>query len=534
MLRVNTSKCRGELRLLKLIFQKRGWKEVFDLNSDIFWSAFSLNSDEYVSLKLKKIKNNRIPCLADLAEKRLTAFFLNKFQFYFPENFDFYPKTFLLPEDYQLLKSFKKQKGNKSKLLIVKPTSGSQGDGILLMKTLRDFENFFNINYNNMEYVAQEYLNNPLLIDKKKFDIRLYVLISSVSPLKFWIHDQGLARFCTEDYEKPTLANLKNIYMHLSNYSLNKNSKNYIYSEECKDATNATKRSLESLWKNFEQMGISDKKQIILDQIYDLVKKFMISMYPFICYYCKLNYGTSQSLEELGNFHVLGFDIMIDENFKPWLLEINANPSLNIEHDPNYVKLVEVSPVDYYVKEKVVEDCLDLLNLKKEALDQIQEGDSFKGYKLLMNGSPDNSEMGEMNIFIKILQAFSKLSGDLKFNGYLNSRKFLKLHELNSKGIFKEKLERYDFDLIFTNLTKFGTGMSFYRFIFAIELLSDKFFGIKLPDKKVNKTNNIKSIKKAGKDNNNNEEEEDSDEEQFDSKEKLERLNILVDAILAD
>lgn len=77
--------------------------------------------------------------------------------------------------------------------------------------------------------VVQEYIQKPLLIDNKKFDLRLYVLISSIDPYICYINDEGLARFCTEDYQKPTMLNLSNVYMHLTNYSLNKESPKFIH-----------------------------------------------------------------------------------------------------------------------------------------------------------------------------------------------------------------------------------------------------------------------------------------------------------------
>ena len=71
------------------------------------------------------------------------------------------------------------------------------------------------------------YIKKPLLLDGLKFDLRLYVLVTQLKPLEVSICNEGMARFCTQDYKQPTKDNLKNLYMHLTNYSLNKNSDGY-------------------------------------------------------------------------------------------------------------------------------------------------------------------------------------------------------------------------------------------------------------------------------------------------------------------
>ena len=43
-------------------------------------------------------------------------------------------------------------------------------------------------------------------------------------------HD-GLARFCTVPYQHPNNRNIHSSFMHLTNYSLNKRSRNYLHTE---------------------------------------------------------------------------------------------------------------------------------------------------------------------------------------------------------------------------------------------------------------------------------------------------------------
>jgi hypothetical protein len=55
--------------------------------------------------------------------------------------------------------------------------------------------------------VAQTYIDNPFLIDKLKFDLRIYVLLYGINPLKIYVFEDGLARFATVPYEVPNPKN---------------------------------------------------------------------------------------------------------------------------------------------------------------------------------------------------------------------------------------------------------------------------------------------------------------------------------------
>ena len=82
---------------------------------------------------------------------------------------------------------------HKGATYIVKPQAGSHGDGMNLFKELKDLP----VSLENNDVVVQRYLDKPLLLDGFKFDLRVYVVVIGVDPIKAYICDEGLARFCT-------------------------------------------------------------------------------------------------------------------------------------------------------------------------------------------------------------------------------------------------------------------------------------------------------------------------------------------------
>ena len=83
----------------------------------------------------------------------------------------------------------------------------------------------------------------PHLIDGLKYDLRLYVFINGISPLRMYLYKDGLARFATCKYQKPSDRNLDNLFMHLTNYAINKESDNYMDAAGPSSEAVASKRS---------------------------------------------------------------------------------------------------------------------------------------------------------------------------------------------------------------------------------------------------------------------------------------------------
>jgi tubulin polyglutamylase TTLL6/13 len=99
--------------------------------------------------------------------------------------------------------------------MIVKPEASSQGKGIYLTKEIDEIEE---------HCVVQFYIEKPFLMEKMKFDLRLYVLVTGINPLRIYLSKEGLARLATKTYENISDENLEDMTMHLTNYAINKNS----------------------------------------------------------------------------------------------------------------------------------------------------------------------------------------------------------------------------------------------------------------------------------------------------------------------
>ncbi|ESO83764.1 hypothetical protein LOTGIDRAFT_53477, partial [Lottia gigantea] len=281
---------------------------------------------------------------------------LDMMKSWFPEDYDFYPRTWFLPQQqYQFNASFKYMTDKKAKhkpTFIVKPSEGSQGEGIYLLRDPSQYTQ-----QGVRKHVIQEYLTDVLLINDYKFDLRVYVVIKSINPLVIYICKEGLARFSTIPYEQPNAKNIHESFMHLTNYSLNKKSSTFDKSQK---ENEGSKRKLTQVFKVLEKKGYNCEK--LWSEIELIVCKTILAVIGDL--QVEYNSHIPNSKSGPSCFQIFGFDILILKDLKPMLLEVNSNPSLRIdceqEVSPGIMGYV-LSLKDEEVKRPLIQDTLMLV-----------------------------------------------------------------------------------------------------------------------------------------------------------------------------
>ncbi|XP_062994099.1 tubulin polyglutamylase TTLL6 isoform X2 [Elgaria multicarinata webbii] len=300
-------------------------------------------------------KINHFPGMSEICRKDLLARNMGRMLKLFPKEFNFFPRTWCLPADYGELQAFSRSK--KHKTYICKPDSGCQGRGIFITRTVKDIKP-------GEDMICQLYISKPFIIDGFKFDLRVYVLVTSCEPLRVFVYKEGLARFATSAYSDPSHSNLDDVCMHLTNYSINKHSANFV-----RDEDSGSKRKLSTFNKYMEENGYETEQ--IWKDIDDVVIKTLVSAHPII----RHNYLTCFPNHTMWSacFEILGFDILLDRKLKPWLLEVNHSPSFSTD-----------SWLDKEVKDQLLYDTLVLINLGACDKRKVLEEEKRRGKERLL------------------------------------------------------------------------------------------------------------------------------------------------------
>ncbi|KAG7331003.1 hypothetical protein KOW79_004972 [Hemibagrus wyckioides] len=280
--------------------------------------------------------------------------------------FGFFPRSFVLPQDMKLLKKAWEDGGSRQKW-IIKPPASARGIGIQVIHKWSQMPR-------KRPLLVQKYLHKPYLISGNKFDLRIYVYVTSYDPLRVYIFNDGLVRFASCKYSS-SMKSLGNKFMHLTNYSVNKKNSEYQTNSDDK-ACQGHKWALKALWQYLDSKGINTT--LIWEKIKDMVIKTIIASDPYVNTLVKKNVRSPYSCHEL-----FGFDIMLDETLKPWVLEVNISPSLHSN-----------SPLDVSIKGQMIRDVLNLagfvLPKKEDIISSSSSGSSSSS-----SGSSSTSSLYE-------------------------------------------------------------------------------------------------------------------------------------------
>lgn len=236
---------------------------------DLYWSDTTVPLNRIQKMQPYQ-RINHFPGMSALSHKHNLARNLKKMQKLYENMYDFFPKTWILPADSSDLKNHFNFK--KSKTFIVKPVANCQGRGIYLT---REFDK---IKMNNGEqYVVQRYMHKPFLVDGLKFDMRIYVLVYGVDPLRLFVFREGIARFATDKYQAPFKGNMENMFMHLTNYAINKQSDHFEKNKNEEEMDSGHKRSVTSIFKMIAEKVDGITVEDLWVQIEDIAVKTLIS-----------------------------------------------------------------------------------------------------------------------------------------------------------------------------------------------------------------------------------------------------------------
>jgi len=218
---------------------------------------------------------------------------------------------------------------------IVKPAAKSRGRGIATFMDLNKLLRYVEAGSGfSTQWVVQKYIENPLIIAGRKFDMRQWVLVTDWNPLTIYFYDEFYARFSVDEYST-SAGDLSNSFIHLVNNSIGKNSDNFnkTVTVENGETIEGYMWSFDSFKKYIQEKAGSD---LVTSKIQPRMKE--IAKWSLMC--------ASEMIEHRKNsWELYGFDYMVDDDYNAWLIEINSSPACDYS-----TKVTEV-----YVQKALVE-----------------------------------------------------------------------------------------------------------------------------------------------------------------------------------
>ena len=240
-------------------------------------------------------------------------------------HFNFLSESFTLPREREDLRE--KMLSEPGSLWIVKPPGKNNGSGIYVINHPDEIPK----TSGDETVLVQRYITNPYLIRRCKFDLRIYVLLTGLDPLKIYIYEEGLVRFAVNDFSLDP-QKIKDNRIHVTNFDVNRKSDKFNFNNEDPTEPEGHKWTLTALWKylSSEIKHGRNKNQVDLFTVWAKIEELVIK--SILCGLTSIKEellpGRKKEMKSMYNFYKLfGYDIMLDSDREPQLIEINARPA---------------------------------------------------------------------------------------------------------------------------------------------------------------------------------------------------------------
>ncbi|MDQ3511262.1 MAG: tubulin--tyrosine ligase family protein, partial [Pseudomonadota bacterium] len=273
---------------------------------------------------------------------------------------DFLPRVYSMPRDYHLLQQAALEYPRRR--WILKPKNASRGRGIRVVSDIASVPM-------ESSWMVQQYLANPHTMRQRKYVLRLYVLVSSIDPLRVYLHRQGFAKLASAPYD---VNDVDNPFSQLTNPDINALNGGVEVPVEFVD--------LDRYREWLREQGHDDEH--LFEQIRDLVTLTVISAVESM-----RRQSADCGADPRGCYELLGLDCLIDDQLKPWILECNLSPSLGVCAAPD-----GGADVEERVKAEVVSDTVWLVGIDSPPPPRAADGDPAEHIRL--QASEEQSRAG--------------------------------------------------------------------------------------------------------------------------------------------